>query len=165
MSNLSNPLFQKIIDSTYTKRQLERRIRSLKFYISNRLFAPGNAQIQESVGEQELYWIISLDEDFYTNFTKENMDKLLKNFEEEAAKIEPLTVFIAFDIPEADLEFLGQKLRKKYGQSFLLDVKHDPSLIGGAAVVWKGVYQDFSLAKRIRDNQAQILERIKEFVH
>lgn len=162
---MTNTLFQKIIASTYTKRQLDHRLRSLKFYISNRLFAPGNAQIQESVGEQELYWIVSLGEEFYAQFTKENMDKLLKEFEDEAAKIEPMTVFIAFNMPETDLEFLGQKLRTKYGQSFLLDVKHDPALIGGAAVVWKGVYQDFSLSKKIKDSQGQILERIKEFVH
>ena len=160
-----NPLFQKILETTYTKRQLERRIKSLQFYISNRLFAPGNAQIQESVGEQELYWIVSLGEEFYENFTKENMDKLLKEFTAEADKIEPMTIFVACSLPDADLEALGVKLRKKYGSDFLLDVKYDPDLIGGAAVVWKGVYQDYSVKKRIADNRDQILERIKEFVH
>lgn len=160
-----NTLFQKILETTYTKRQLERRIKSLQFYISNRLFAPGNAQIQESVEEQELYWIVSLGEEFYENFTKENMDKLLKEFMAEADKIEPMTIFVACSLPDADLEMLGVKLRKKYGSDFLLDVRHDSELIGGAAVVWKGVYQDYSIKKRIADNRDQILERIKEFVH
>ena len=163
---MSNPLFQKILETTYTKRQLERRIRSLKFYISNRLFSPGSSQVQESVDETELYWIVSLSEDFYANFNKENLEKTLKEFEEEAAKIEPLIIFISFNMPHEEIEALGARLRKKFNKpDFLIDVKHDPALIGGASIVWQGVYYDYSIQKRIRDNRAQILERIKEFVH
>lgn len=165
MNTVPKQLFQKILETTYTKRQLDRRIKTLQFYISNRLYAPGNAQIQESVGEQELYWIVSLGEDFFANFTKDNMTDYLKDFVDEAEKIEPMTIFIACLLPDAEIEMLGSKLRKKYGKNFLLNVRHDPDLIGGAAVVWKGVYQDYTIRKLIRDQKEEILDKIKEFVH
>ena len=68
-------------------------------------------------------------------------------------------------MPHEEIEALGLRLRKKFNKpDFLIDVKHDPALIGGASIVWQGVYYDFSIQKRIQDNRAQILERIKEFV-
>lgn len=157
-----NPLLPKLIENTYSLSQLVRRLRSLRFYLQNRLYGPEETQLPETVDEKDLYWLVSLGENFYENFTKKNMSQQLEELANEIKKIKPLVIYIAFDLPDLEMEEIGKTLRKKQGNNFFIEIKHDPELIAGAAFVWNGELKDYSLRQTIHKNQKMILEKLRE---
>jgi len=55
-------------------------------------------------------------------------------------------------------------LRENLDQPRLVfDFKVDPSLIGGCAFVYKGVYKDYSLRARISDNKDKIIGEFRKY--
>lgn len=158
-------LFEQILETTFTTSQLTRRIRSLRYYITNRLYSPNKAQLPQSINEEDLYWLVELGENFYKNFTKSNTNQILENFYNQAKSTKTFLMYIPFDMPPEEMLALGQKLRQNYAPNLLLDIKHDPELIGGPALIINGKYIDLSMRKKIEDNKNTIVARIREFLH
>lgn len=145
------------LEHTYSLSQAKTRLILLKAYLENKFFKPNpNLQADE--------WIISLGEDFFKQFNKLNAGILLKELEKKVAKIQKLTIFIAFEMPEPDLEKLGVWVRKNLRSDILIEIKIDPTLIAGASLSFKGVYRDYSLKMRIEENRERILGSFKSYL-
>lgn len=109
-------------------------------------------------------WLNSLDEKFYARFTKENFYKQLQELETQTKKISPLIVYLAFEPGEGENQQLSTWVRQIFGNpQLVIDVKYNPDLIAGCALVWKGVYKDYSLKKKIEDQKEQILAIFRKF--
>ena len=71
-------------------------------------------------------------------------------------------IFIPFELPEEGMAALGQRMRRLFGKNFLAEIKLDPNLLAGAALVWDGVYKDYSLREKIEDNRERIIKTLRE---
>lgn len=78
-------------------------------------------------------------------------DEAFQKAEKEIREIEPLVIFLPFDLPEEKIPQLGALVRQNFGPKFLMEIKYDPSLIAGAALAWKGIYKDYSVKSKIKD--------------
>lgn len=157
---MTQDLLDPILAQTFTQAEALHRLSALKEAAVKKLFGS-----RQKPAGQEDPWLSSLDPDIYRHFTKENVYKIFDTVEAEIKNIKPLTLFLPFEIPNNEVANLGIYLRKSYGKNFLMEIKPDPSLIAGAALVWNGIYKDYSLRQRITDNRQKILDTMQEFIH
>lgn len=92
------------------------------------------------------------------NFTRERAltvlnSKNTEGGEKEIEKVRELVICSAFPLSVEAIENLCRKARKLFNQELFIDVKVDPGLIGGAALVWKGRYRDYSLKAKFEEKQ------------
>lgn len=153
-------LLNKILIGTYTMTDALRRIRGVRQFILNQLFA---SKISEFNAENsaDAAWLSGLGADFYKEFTQSNVYSRVDNIEAELKKISPLVLYLPFEIPGGEIVRVGMKLRGSFGPNFLLEFRIDPNLIAGCALVWKNIYRDYSLRQKINDNREKILGMLK----
>lgn len=162
---MEDKLFDIILNETYTQASLNRRLRALRSYLNLRLFSQESTSPKtDNFDPDDLHWLISLGDVFYANFNKKNFDNLLTSWEKMIPNLPLLTIFIPFDMPGGEIIHMGELLRNRYGKGFLFDIKHDPELIAGCGLVWKGVYRDYSIRHRIEENRAKVLLSLKGFL-
>lgn len=150
-----------ILKDTYSLTQFNHRFRMVKSNLLTAFFG-GPA---ESMNPQDLNWLQSLPEGFYHQFTKDNVYDLLGKLENKNSRLMLLTMYLTFEPDDAAVNQIGAVARKTLGLPFLLlDIKFDPGLIAGAALAWKGVYQDYSLRAKIEARKQEILQEFKKFL-
>lgn len=154
-------IYSQILSQTYTLLELQRRLRILRTDCLNRLFS-GSAPLETSYRDQQ--WVKSLGEGFLTQFKQDNVYKIFDLLQAKADKNPILVIYIPFEMPPQEADRLGVFLRQNYGNISLFDVKFDPYLIAGASLVWRGVYKDYSLRRRIEDRKEEILVSFKGII-
>lgn len=150
-----------ILSNTYTTHDLKHRLRILRSYLEKKLF--GNIEADD-FSPDDLAWLNSLGENFYTSFTKENLYLVFKDLEKESQKLTSLILYLAFEAQTPQIESISQWLRKNLQTKLIFEVKIDPDLLGGTALVYKGVYKDYSLRAKIQEQAQTILAEFKKYV-
>lgn len=154
---MKDTLLNLFLNQTYSTHQAQQRLILLRNYFENKFF-------KTSVNFQKDPWTESLGEQFFKQFTAINVYKILSDLEKRLQSLKKLTIFVAFEIPDDEIDKIGANLRKNIKDLFLLETKIDPALIAGAALSWKGVYKDFSLRQTIEENKERILSSFKSYL-
>lgn len=149
-----------ILKDTYTLTQLKHRVRILKSYLINQLFA----QTKLELGAEDLTWLNELGAPFYKMFNKDNVYQIFSKLEDEISKLPLLNIYLSFVTEARANSEIGQYIRKSFGKILLFDTKYDPSLVAGCALSWNGIYKDYSLKAKIEEKKVQILESFKKFL-
>lgn len=153
-----------ILKDTYSLSQLKHRLRILKSNLLKTFFG-GESNQALSLTAQDLNWLRNLPESFYQKFTKDNIYQILSDLEKGIPNLPTLTMYLTFEPDDATLGQLGSVTRKTFSSpSLILDIKLDLNLIAGVALVWKGVYKDYSLRSKIESRKAEIFEGFKKFL-
>lgn len=156
-------LFTAIIADTFTIQSLHKRIALLKVYFEAKFFS-GAAKIPENIEENDKIWLEKIIKEIEKKITKDNLAQTISQLEEQSAKIKPLSLFVPLIIPALELEKLGKRVRADFGEKLVLDIRLDPLVIAGAAVAFKGVYKDYSVAQKIKDNRETILASFQTYI-
>lgn len=159
----TDELINKILENTFTLNKLKSRLPLLKEFLTATFFSSAD-QFKKDLTAADLAWLDSLGSDFYHSFDKNNLTQTLAQIETYLSSIKPLVLYLPIIIPSAELTRLGQKLRSEYGKNFLYELKFDPNLIAGCALVWNGVYKDYSLRSGIEAKKTEILSSFKQFI-
>lgn len=153
-------LYKTLLQNTYTLQHLKHRLKILKIYFSQVFFKAS----QESLNEGDNLWVNSLPKDFIVSFSKDNCLNRLGELENEINQLQTLILYLPFEVTAEALEKIGQKARILFNPSLVLDIKYNPSLLAGCALVWKGIYKDYSLKAMIEARKMEILESFKKFL-
>lgn len=154
-------VFETILKITYTHSQFKHIFRILKSYFNQKFFG---GEFLTELTEADLSWINSLSPSFFDKFTKYNLSENLQSLEQKLVQTPTLIIYVAFDPTYDALYQLGQYVRGNFTFFKLIDIKYDPSLLAGCALVWMGVYKDYSLKARIEERKEQVLESFKKFL-
>lgn len=148
-------LLETILTNTYTKADLTHRTNLLREFLEYQYFTPhANSNfifllneffIAKNELRDEFNALMAWGQDFISLFTRENMYAGLKEISDGIAKLPTVTLFLPFIPPIYEVPKLCGWFRGNVGGDVLVDIKNNQELIGGCAVVWKGVYRDFSL--------------------
>lgn len=157
MENILNT----ILKDTYTIAELKHKLNILKSYLLQNFFG---AQAQKEWAAQDLVWLKSLSPAFFQSFNKDNVYNFFTEAEKQIAQIKILTIYLTFEADDQTLTQIGQFGRKTFNSLLLLDIKYDPNLIAGAALVWNGIYKDYSLRSTIQQKKSLILDSFKKFL-
>ncbi|MBI2590556.1 MAG: F0F1 ATP synthase subunit delta [Candidatus Blackburnbacteria bacterium] len=71
-----------------------------------------------------------------------------------------LTLFLPFEASRDFLKEIRENLQKKI-PGVILHIKIDPTLLGGATIVYKDQLRDYSLKNAIEQNKAKIAQKYK----
>lgn len=155
-------LLEKILENTYTMDVLKKRVKVLRQKVNIELF---NLKIDPKHQDNEhTAWINSLGKDFFKVFTKDDFQKVFEELDRQISEIQPLVIYFAYDPGPSQIVLIGGWLRENLGKNFIFDIKLDYSLIGGCALVWKGIYKDYSIKSKISQNKEKILESFRDFL-
>lgn len=150
-----------ILTNTYTMTDLRHRIRILKAYLKNLLF--GQAKSLE-LPPEDVAWLNALSKDFISQFSKDNLYSKFSELEKKLSSLSPLVVYLSFEPGREQIDAIGGWIKKNLTTSPLIEIKIDPGLLGGVALVNKGVYKDYSLRARIQQNGETILTEFKKYI-
>lgn len=150
-----------LLQTTYSLSSLKLRLRILRSHFNQIFFNPTS---QEQLTPTDFAWINSLPKPFLAQFNKNNLSQIVTDLENNISKLQVLTLYLPFEINNQIGQDLGQKVRTNFNQLLLLDIKYDPALIVGCAMVWKGIYKDYSLKAKIGQEKTQILESFKKYL-
>lgn len=153
----------KILEQSFSIHELRQRIRVLKSYLAKKFYGSDNQSLDNETAGQ-INWLYSLGDQFYQQFNPMNFSQIFEQIESKIESLPTLIIYFAFELTPEQSQEVGNYLRKRYGPYFVFDSKHDPSLIAGCALVWKGVYKDYSLRAKIAENHDAILEVIKQTI-
>lgn len=149
-----------ILKNTYSLTQLNHRLSILKAYLVENLFA--SVQMKQ-LQPQDLSWLQSLPDTYFQSFNKDNIYSVFNQLESQKKALKLLTIYLTFEPDDATLAQIGETARKLFG-NLLLDIKLDPNLIAGAALVWKGVYRDYSLRSKIEQKKGEVSQGFKKYL-
>lgn len=149
-----------ILKDALTLTQFKHKLKLLKSHLLKLFFGNSN---NLPVSPQDSNWLKSLPESFYQNFNKDNVYKIFSDLEEQSKKMEVLVMYLTFEPNDITLHQINSYIKKTFSSTFLLDIKFDPSLIAGTAMVWKGILRDYSLRASIEDKKGEIVEEFKRF--
>lgn len=151
-----------ILKNTFSLTQFNSRVKLLKSNLL-KIFFGGNGD--GNLPAMQAEWLKSLPESFYQKFNKDNVYNIFSALEKMGAKLPILTIYLTFEPDDVTLSQLGLFSRKTFGfLTLLLDIKIDPKLAAGCALVWKGVYRDYSLHAKIEEKRNEISQEFKKFL-
>lgn len=154
-----NDLLQAILTNTYTLQALHKKLEFLRQYYSAQFFN----QAGLTFDEKDLLWLKSLGEQA-EQFNANNLNITLETLDKKVEALDQLTMYFAVDLPQERLDEVVKKVRQNIKPDILVDVKIDPSLLGGCTLVWKGIYKDYSIKKKIEDNKTEVMEQFKNLL-
>lgn len=150
-------MFPTIIAQTYTIQELQSKLQFLKQYLKNSLFGSNTSQFSS----EDLVWLESLPAHLLKGINTRNLEQTFQDFDKQLKTLKSLVIMVPTELPKKEVAQISNKLRKDYGPNFFIDVKIDPSLIAGCALVWNGNLRDYSIKKRIEDMKPDILAIFK----
>lgn len=151
-------LLETILETTYTLHDLKHRVRVLRSYLELKLFGNESADFPA----EDMAWLSSLPQDFFSQFQKEKLTSIFTSLEQQINQINPLTIYLAFKPEVAEIAQIYSWVRQNLTTKVVIETKFDPSLIGGVALVWNGVYKDYSLKAKIESQNPQLMEEFKK---
>ena len=157
-----SPILTLLLKDTFTLRGLKYRVNILRFYLI-RYFFGTQSQEERQWDDKDLVWLIPLASQISQKFTKDNIYDAFADLEKQVSQLKVIIVYLTFEPDEFSLREIGTKVRTLFSDIPLLDIKFDPNLIAGAALVWKGVYKDFSLRAAIEQKKQIILGNFKKY--
>lgn len=157
-----NDILSIILSDTFSLNLIKHRLGILKSNLIKTFF--GNETAESSVSTEDINWLKSLPQSFYQQFNKDNIYQIFSGLEEELSKLKVLIIYLAFEPDETTINQIGAFARKIYDPALILDIKVNPGLIAGTALVWKGIYRDYSLKAKIETKKSEILEEFKKFL-
>lgn len=149
-----------ILTNTYTVQDLRHRVRLLKSHLENILFG----HHREELSPEDSSWISSLPESFISQFNKDNIYSSFSELEGQIKTLNPLVLYLTFEAGQEQIEQIGLWVKKKLTQAKVFEIKIDPGLLGGIALVNGGVYKDYSLKSRIQEQEETILAEFKKYI-
>lgn len=157
--------FEAVIQNTYSLQSLHKRVNFLKNFFNHKLFSDNKSAKAESLfSGEDLEWLKSLGPEFEQSFNSKNFDEILEDISQQAKNLTVLVIYFAIDLPVEKIDEIGALIRQDFNKNIIIDVKIDPTLLAGCALVYKGVYKDYSVRQQIEQNRANILTEFKTFL-
>ncbi len=165
----SADLIIKILANTYTKTDLTRRSRLLREFLEKTFFTPDEEEmtkylISRQATTEDIDAFLTWGKDFFAAFTHENTYKILESLKNQAKSAPVVILYIPYDAVGAEVVKLGRWMRRHVHKDVLLDLHTDPTLLGGCAFVWHGVYRDYSLRYYMLKRREEIHSLIGQYV-
>ncbi len=172
------------LSKVYTKPQSYRGIRVIKDFVNFIFYELGQdvkdekfdlsvtlsefeikslKRISNQYISEELKILRSFNKDFFSLFDKNNLNQNLKELENHINATKTIIIYVPFDMPDSELERLGVWVKKNLGSQTIFELSFDPSLIGGCALSYNGIFKDYSLRQKIKDNREKITQMLLSF--
>lgn len=175
MENIEEKILNEILKDTFTLEVFKRRYQALKIELQNRIYGSGklsNEEAQDPAASPlrnsdalDKHWLESFDPKLFLGVTNDQFNSIKLYIDVFINNTPPLSIYFVFLPEPPQIKEVGDWLRKNLNNPKLIfDIKVDPSLIGGCAVVYKGVYRDYSLKAKISEHKEEIMGEFRKYL-
>ncbi len=166
---MDEKLMNTILTNTYTKASLLRRLALFRSFLEHKHYSTSGFKRlktffeEKEVVEDDAQALQSWSGVFNKRLSRSTFYKKLEAIRKEILSLPSVTVYLPFIAQESELTKIGQWLRAHVKKQMIMDVKVDPALVGGCALVWNGYYRDYSLHRQFKDKREDINQLISDF--
>jgi hypothetical protein len=158
-----------ILKTSYTKNDIGRRLRLLREYMEKCFFTPIQEDmtkflISQQATTDDIDTFIRWGDEFFKAFSKNTLYKFIIAMSEHMKAMPIVTLYIPYEPVPAEVIKIGKWFRMNVNEGVLMDLHTDPSLLGGCAFVWHGIYRDYSLRYYMLKKREAIERIIEEYV-
>ncbi len=158
---MEQQILDEILKDTYTLETFKKRFQALKRKLESALFE--SKEKIESLNAQD-DWAQRFDKELFSQITSSSFTSISQYIDKYLSGLNILSIYFVF-MPDPDqAKEIGEWIRKALGDpGIIFDAKVDPALIGGCALVYKGIYKDLSLRARIFEKKEVLLGEFKKY--
>ncbi len=91
-------------------------------------------------------------------------DDFLKELKVKLGKLKVIQLTLAFEPTDATLEKILLWVRKNVGEGIILDISYSRVISGGAVIIHKGKYKDYSLKNLIKNDFDKNKQKVLAFL-
>jgi hypothetical protein len=167
ISDLSNT----VIKNAYTRKDISRRLRFIRELLEQEFFKGDDKPdvtkflLTRHATTDDIDAFLSFGNDFYKSFNQDNIYKILKSISETIKKLPSIRLYIPYEPVPAEIIKIGKWFRGNVGDQIILDLHADPTLLGGCAFAYRGVYRDYSLRYYMLKKRDEITRLITQYVN
>lgn len=179
MDGIEEKILNEILKTTYTADSFKKRFQAMRMMLSGQIYSGGREEKKEDEdaqshiehGKKETSseakaqkWLKGFDKNLLDGITSSQFSAMSEHIDHYISTLNPLTIYFVFLPDEDQVAEMGGWLRKSMNNPRLIfNVKVDPNLIGGCAIVYKGVYKDYSLRAKISANKEKLIEEFRKY--
>ena len=162
-------LLSMLLRETYTKSDILRRLRLLREYLEFKYFSSERQTdlsyflAKHNVPEVDIGVFASFSDEFYASFTKENAYTELTKLSEAVDKQPQIVVLVPYDFGAEEIMRLGRWMRTNIHPQMIIELRNNPTLLGGCAFAYEGYYHDFSLRYYMMKKREEIRAIIAKY--
>lgn len=165
---MEEQFLNQILKDTYTVGDFKKRYQFLKSRLQGEIFKSKEGEPEEkhesAKGHALDGWFEHFDKKILDEVTNSNFSQINEYIENFLSGTNLIAIYFVFVPGDPQLKEVGDWLRENLkNPKLIFDVKIDPSLIGGCAIVYKGVYKDYSLRSKITANKGKLMEEFRKY--
>lgn len=163
-------ILQKILSNTFTRTDVGKRLLLLQDFLETVAYGevskPGSlsealqAHYAGSERSAEASAVAAWGEETLRFMAEARMHERLRELKEQLTALPELVLYTSTILSSANIASLGSWCRANIDPRILLELRTDPSAIGGCFFVWKNQYHDYSLSYFINKNREKILKNL-----
>ena len=168
--NKKNLLLSTVIENTYSKEDIFRRLSILRKFFEHKFYKSGNISLDSflsmnNISQPDKQAMMQWKNNLVEFITRENFYNYLNKTYSDIYNIPIVLVYIPYDINNKDIDVLGRWFRDNLHPFVIMEIRKDKNLIGGCAFAWQGVIYNYSLHFFLQKKRDDILNLISNYVH
>lgn len=166
---MEEKILNEILKDTFTLEDFKKRVMALKLVLEKKIFASSQyksgSEIENKALDNSMLWVQYFDKNILNEITGENFREIFEHIDHFISESTTLTIYFVFIPDENQIKEIGHWLRDSLGKpNVIFDYKIDPGLIGGCAIAYKGIYKDYSLKAKIRQEKTLLKEEFGKYL-
>lgn len=82
---------------------------------------------------------------------RERIAKTLAEIKKKAEGLQAITLTLAFEAQQSTIDRISSFARQTLGENIIIEINVEPGIIGGAIIVFNGLYRDYSLKTKLEE--------------
>lgn len=88
---------------------------------------------------------------FISEKDKKDVQESLITLKNKLQALKAITLTLAFSPTGDSIKKISSWIKENLGEEFIFEIEEDPTIIGGAIIVYKGKYKNLSLKKKLEE--------------
>ena len=139
----------KLISAIRTRSEADELISEIEL-LKNSLYEDGEKSYRSTLENNVRYWVVSIINEETLDKTKD-IEKYLETLLEDISHLKEIKLTLAFEPRNSGINMFLEYLRENVDKDLILEIDHDPKILGGTIISYKGNYHDYSLVRVFND--------------
>jgi hypothetical protein len=167
----THDIFTILLKTAFTKVEVLRRIRLLRDFLERKFFVTGGKPVtledflkEAHVSHDDALALEAIEKKLGASFTKDHAYGLTKALSEEVKALPVVGMFLPAEPNEEEMAKVGAWVRENLNALAIIEVHISPSFLGGCAMSYNGMYQEYTLDYFMQKNHNEIKKIIEKYV-
>jgi len=114
----------------------------------------------KNLSEARIEMLKALPDTFWKLFTRDNLYERINELTEYVRSVPHIVLYVPIILPQDEIKKLSNWIRTNVDEKVLMDIKIDPTAVGGCKFAWKGMYHDFSIRYFVKKHKSELVSMV-----